>query len=58
MSGPTSLKRGNGLIAGVWRMVEGEMGGEGEDGGSGMGGGRAKLNRDGVDVSFKLRSPS
>jgi hypothetical protein len=34
------------------------MGGEGEDSGSGMGGGRTKLNRDGVDVSFKPRSPS
>jgi len=27
-------------------------------GGSGMGGGQAKLNRDGVDVRFKLRLPS
>ena len=35
---PTSLKRGEGLIAEMQRLVEGEMGGEGEDGGSGMGG--------------------
>jgi len=34
------------------------MGGKGEGGGSGMGEGRAKLNHDGVDVSFKLRSSS
>jgi len=34
------------------------VGGESEGGGSEMGAGRAKLNRDGVDVSFKLRSPS
>jgi hypothetical protein len=50
--GPTSLKRGEGLRAGLLCVVEGE------GGGSGMSGERAKLNRDGVDVSFKLRSPS
>ena len=55
---PTSLKRGEGLVDGRLGVVEGEMGGEGEGGGEGMGGGRTKLNRDGVDVRFKLRSPS
>ena len=55
---PTSLKRGEGLVSGLSRVFQGEMGGEGEGGGSGMGGGGAKLNRDGVDVRFKLRSPS
>ena len=55
---PTSLKRGEGLVSGLSCVFEGKMGGKGEGGGSGMGGGRAKLNRDGVDVSFKLRSPS
>jgi hypothetical protein len=39
-------------------VVEDEIGGEGEGGGGGMGGGRTNLNRDGVDLSFKLRSPS
>ena len=33
------------------------MGGKGQGGGSGMGGERAKLNRDGVDVSFKTPLP-
>ena len=35
---PTSLKRGEGLIAEFQCLVEAEMGGEGEDGGIGMGG--------------------
>jgi len=55
---PTSLKRGEGLIAELQHLVEGEMGGEGEDGGSGMGGQRTNLNHDGVDVGFKLCSRS
>jgi len=55
---PTSLKRGEGLVSGLLRVFQGEMGGEGEGGGSGMGGGGAKLNCDGVDVQFKLCSPS
>ena len=55
---PTSLKRGEGLVSGLLRVFEGEMGGKGEGGGSGMGGGRAKLNRDGVDLQLKLRSPT
>jgi hypothetical protein len=33
------------------------MGGKGQGGGSGMGGEQAKLNRDGVDVSFKTPLP-
>ena len=53
---PTSLKRGEGLVSGLLRVFEGEMGGKGEGGGSGMGGGRAKLNCDGVDLRLKLRS--
>ena len=55
---PTSLNRGEGLISELQRLVEGEMGGEGKDGGSGMGGQWTNLNRDGVDVDFKLRYPS
>jgi len=55
---PTSLKRGEGLISGLRPELEGEVGGEGEGGGSGMGRRCANLNRDGVDLSFKLRSPS
>jgi len=55
---PTSLKRGEGLISMLQRMLEGKIGGEGEGGGSGMGGGCTNLNSDGVDLSFKLRSPS
>ena len=56
--GPTSLKRGEGPLSGLSRMVETEMGGKGKDGSSGMGAGRTKLNRDGVDGQFKLRSHS
>ena len=55
---PTSLKRGEGLVSGLSRVFQGEMGGKGEGGGSGMGGEGAKLNRDGVDVRFKLCLPS
>jgi len=55
---PTSLKRGEGLIDGWLSVVEGEVGGKGEGGGGGMGGGRMKLNRDGVDLRLKLRSPT
>ena len=54
---PTSLKRGEGLVDGRLGAIEGETGGEGESGG-GMGGGRTKLNRDGVDLRLKLRSPT
>ena len=55
---PTSLKRGEGLVSGLLHVFEGKMGGKGEAGGSGMGGEQVKLNRDSIDVSFKLRSPS
>ena len=55
---PTSLKRGEGLIDGWLGVVEGEIGGKGEGGGGGMGGERTKLNRDGVDLQLKLRSPT
>jgi len=36
---PTSLKRGEGLISVLKRVLEGEIGGEGEGGGGGMDGG-------------------
>jgi hypothetical protein len=55
---PTSLKRGEGLASGLPRMLWTKCGGQGEGGGSGMGGGRTNINRDGVDVGFKLRLPS
>ena len=55
---PTSLKRWEGLVDGQLGVVEGEIGGESEGGGRGMGGGRTKLNRDGVDLRLKLRSPT
>jgi len=55
---PTSLKRGEGLISVLQRMLEGKIGGEGKGGGSGMGGGCTNLNSDGVDLSFKLCSLS
>jgi hypothetical protein len=38
-----------------WRRIGG---GEGEGSGGRMGGRRTNLNRDGVDLSFKLRFPS
>jgi len=52
---PTSLKRGEGLVDRRLGVVEGEMD---EGGGGGMGRGRTKLNRDGVDLRLKLRSPT
>ena len=55
---PTSLKRGEGLISGLDVVVEGEIGGGGKGGGNGMSGGWTNLNSDGVDLSFKLHSPS
>ena len=54
--GPTSLNRGEGPLSGLSCIVESGMGGEGEGGGGGMG--RTKINRDAVDVSFKLQYPS
>ena len=55
---PTSLNRWEGLVDGQLGVIESEIGGEGEGGGRGMGGRRTKLNRDGVDLRLKLRSPS
>jgi len=57
---PTSLKRGEGPFPGSCMWLVANWGGEGEGsgGGGGMGGRRTNINRDGVDVVFKLRSPS
>jgi len=44
------------LLSVLQCVLVGEIGGEGEGGGSGMGGGWT--NRNGVDLRFKLRSPS
>jgi len=55
---PTSLKRGEGPFADSSCVVESEVGGEEEGGGGGMSGGWTNINRDGVDVRLKLRSPS
>ena len=41
-----------------FRVVQSESRGEGESGGGEMGGGLTNINRDGVDVQLKLRSPS
>jgi len=56
--GPTSLKRGEGPFVNSSCVVESEVGSEEEGGGGGMSGGWTNINRDGVDVPLKLRSPS
>ena len=56
--GPHPSREGRGSLPGCCVCLRAKLGGKGRGGGSGMGGGRAKLNRDGVDVSFKLRYPS
>jgi len=55
---PTTLKRGEGLVSGCRVCLRAKWVARAKGGGSGMGGGQAKLNRDGVDVRFKLRLPS
>jgi len=55
---PHPSREGRGSLPDCRVCLRAKWGGEGEGGRSGMGGGRVKLNRDGVDVSFKLRSPS
>jgi hypothetical protein len=57
MTGPTSLKRGEGLLARLSRVIESEGGWRGRRWWW-WAGGRTNINRDGVDVGFKLHSPS
>jgi hypothetical protein len=55
---PTSLNRGEGLVAGLIGAVGGMEGeGEGEDGSGGRSENELHINCDAVDVKFKLRSP-
>ena len=65
MTEPTSLNRGEGLVTGSPGDVGGDEDASGGGGGveerwrrGGGGRRRVKLNRDGVDVELKLRSPS
>ena len=51
--GPTSLNRGEGLLTGLTLEVGG---GDGEGGGRGRREDEPNINRDAVDVRFKLRS--
>jgi len=53
---PTSLNRGEGLVAGLTGEVDGDGEGEGEGGGGGRRE-QPEINRDAVDVCLKLRSP-
>ena len=56
--GPHPSREGRGHLPGFRGWLRANQGGEGEGGGGGMGGGRTKLNRDGVDLRLKLRSPT
>ena len=51
---PHPSREGRGSLPGCRVCLKAKRGGEDEGGGGGMGGGQAKLNRDGVDASFKL----
>ena len=55
---PHPSREGRGLFPSCSVWLRAKWVARGEGGGSGMGEGRTKLNRDGVDVRLKLRSPS
>jgi len=55
---PTSLKRGEGPLSVSSRVVESEWVVREGGSGGGMSGERTNINRDGVDVRLKLRSPT
>jgi hypothetical protein len=54
---PHPSREGRGSLPGGWGWLRANGGGEGKGGGGRMSEGRAKLNHDGVDAIFKLRSP-